>query len=133
MTEVHDAEMLAIAERLFSAVSAGDVDAVRAIYAPEAVVWHNNDGIQQSVEQNLAVLGWIAANVKGFRYEGSRCQPTPTGFVEQHIARGTAPNGTEFAFPACVVCTVASGRITRLDEYLDSAQIAVLVALPDAI
>ena len=126
MSETHDTAMLAIAARLFAAVTAGDVEAVRAIYAPEAVIWHNNDGIEQGVEQNLAVLGWIAGNVKDFRYEGARCQPTPSGFVEQHIARGTAPDGTEFAFPACVVCTVAGGRITRLDEYLDSAQVAAL-------
>jgi ketosteroid isomerase-like protein len=30
--------------------------------------------------------------------------------------------------PACVVCTVKNGRITRLDEYLDTAQLAPLSA-----
>jgi ketosteroid isomerase-like protein len=34
----------------------------------------------------------------------------------------------ELAVPACLVVRVHEGRITRLDEYLDSAQIAPLFA-----
>jgi ketosteroid isomerase-like protein len=30
--------------------------------------------------------------------------------------------------PACIVCTVTNGRITRLDEYLDSAHVAPLLS-----
>ena len=117
-------EMLAIARRLFAAVTAGDVDAVRELYAPDAVIWHNNDGVTQTVDENVRVLTWIAANVKGFGYDEQRCQPTPAGFVEQHVTRGVGPNGNAFAIPACVVCTVVDGRVTRLDEYLDSAHVA---------
>jgi ketosteroid isomerase-like protein len=117
-------EMLDVAGRLFAAVTAGDVGAVRALYAPNAVIWHNNDGREQTPEQNLRVLAWIAANVTNFRYEDGRCQPTATGFVEQHVTRGTGPSGAEFEIPACIVCTVVDGKITRLDEYLDSAQAA---------
>jgi ketosteroid isomerase-like protein len=116
--------MLDVARRLFTAVSAGDIDTVRALYAPDAEIWHNNDGATQSVDDNLRVLTWIAGNVKDFRYDDVRCQPTSTGFVEQHMTRGTGPGGSEFAIPACVVCTVVDGRITRLDEYLDSAHVA---------
>ena len=35
---------------------------------------------------------------------------------------GTSPSGARFAIPACIVCTVVDGLVTRLDEYLDSAQ-----------
>ncbi len=118
-------DALDLAKRLFAAITAGDVDAVRAMYAPDAVIWHNNDGATQTVDQNLATLSWIAANVKGFRYDDVRCQATGSGFVEQHVTRGMTPKGAEFAFPACIVATVADGRITRIDEYLDSAHLAV--------
>ena len=118
----HDADMLALRDRFFAAVTGGDIEAVRACYAPDAVGWHNTDGISQTIEQSLQILGWIAANVKDFRYEDVRYQPTPTGFVEQHLTCGTSPSGKAFAIPACIVCTVVDGRITRLDEYLDSAQ-----------
>ena len=119
---------LDLAKRLFAAITAGDVDAARAIYAPDAIIWHNNDGATQTVDQNLATLAWIAGNVKDFRYEDVRCEATDSGFVEQHITRGITPKGTEFAFPACIVGTIVDGRITRIDEYLDSAHLAVFAS-----
>jgi ketosteroid isomerase-like protein len=119
--------MLALANRLFSAVERGDIDAVRAIYAPDAVIWHNNDGAQQTVDENLRVLAWATSKIAGFRYEDVRRTATAAGFIEQHVLRGRAPNGEELHVPACIVCKVADGRITRLDEYFDSAQIALLV------
>ncbi len=125
-TDTHSDEMLAIAKRFFGAVSAGDIDAVRAMYAPDAKIWHNNDGQTQTVDQNLVVLGWIAANVKNFRYEDVRCEATAMGFVEQHVTCGVGLKGNEFRIPACIVCTVVDGKVTRVDEYLDSAHVAAI-------
>jgi ketosteroid isomerase-like protein len=119
---------LEICERLFAAVQAGDIETVRELYAPNAVIWHNDDMAEQAPDQNLRVLRWVARNVKDLRYEDIRRQETPTGFVQQHVLRGVAPNGTPLEIPACIVCAVEDGRITRLDEYLDSAQTAPLRA-----
>ncbi len=99
---------------------------MRAIYAPDARIWHNNDQVTQDVAQNLAVLGWVTKNIASLRYEEVRRHVTPSGFVQQHVLRGTAPNGKPLEVPACILCSVANGRITRLDEYLDSAQLEVL-------
>jgi ketosteroid isomerase-like protein len=117
---------LDLCDRLFSAIMRGDIEAVRGIYAPDAVIWHNDDKTAQAPEQNLRVLGWVTRNVKDLRYEEIRRHETPAGFVQQHVLRGIAPNGTPIEVPACIVCEVRDGRITRLDEYLDSAQTAVL-------
>ena len=118
---------MAVADRFFAAIQKRDLDGVRAIYAPDAVIWHNNDGASQSVAQNLVVLEWVVKNISGLRYEDVRRAPTPNGFVQQHVLRGTAPSGAAVEVAACIVCTVADGRITRLDEYLDSAAIAPLL------
>jgi len=123
---VNERETLELADRFFTAIPKGDLDTVRAIYAPDARIWHNNDQATQNVEQNLAVLAWVTKNIAGLRYEEIRRHATPSGFVQQHVLRGTAPNGKPLEVPACILCTVEDGRITRLDEYLDSAQIAVL-------
>lgn len=72
------------------------------------------------------MLGWVTKNIAGLRYEDVRRHATPSGFVQQHVLRGTAPSGAPLEVPACIVCAVANGRITRLDEYLDSAHVAVL-------
>lgn len=123
---MNEREILELADRFFRAIPKGDLETVRAIYAPDVQVWHNNDGATQNVEQNLAVLGWVTKNIAGLRYEEIRRQATPSGFVQQHVLRGTAPNGKPLEVHACILCTVVNGRITRLDEYLDSAQIEAL-------
>ncbi len=122
ITSTHEAEMLTLRDRFFGAITRGDIDAVRACYAEGAIIWHNTDGIEQPLQQNLLVLGWIIKNVKDFRYEQVRFQPTPIGFVEQHLTCGTAPSGEPFSIPACIVCTIVNGRVARVDEYLDGAQ-----------
>ena len=117
---------LELCDQLFSAITRGDIDAVRAIYAPDAVIWHNNDQVEETPARNLRVLGWVSKNIKDIRYEEMRRHETPTGFVQQHVLRGIAPNGTPLEIPACIVCEVKDGQITRLDEYLDSAHTAAL-------
>lgn len=119
---------LEIADRLFKSIMSADIEGVRSVYAPECVIWHNNDGSEQSVEQNLRVLGWVTQNIRELRYEEIRRQETPTGFVQQHVLRGIGPKGAPLAIAACIVCRVENGRITRLDEYLDSAHLAPLTA-----
>jgi ketosteroid isomerase-like protein len=118
---------LETADRLFKAIERGQVAEIREIYAPGAKIWHNNDGATQTVEQNLAVLGWVVTNISEIAYTEIRRQPTPTGFIQQHVMRGKLKSsGKEFSLPACIVCVVEGGRITRLDEYLDSAHTAAL-------
>ena len=118
-----------IATRLFAAIEAGDVEAVRAVYDPAAVVWHGNDGVEQTVAQNIRTLSWVIDNLADRRYEEVRRQPTPTGFVQQHVLRFTRGDGTRQEIPACLVvaCDLDAGTITRIDEYLDSAHLARLL------
>ena len=117
---------LELCDLFFAAISRGDIDAVRAIYAPDAVIWHNDEKAEQTPDRNLKVLGWVTRNIKDMRYEEVRRHETPTGFVEQHVLRVVAPNGAPLEIPACIVCEVREGRITHLDEYLDSPQTAAL-------
>jgi ketosteroid isomerase-like protein len=121
-------DALDIAERFFRAVESGDLDAVRAIYAPGAVIWHNHDRQEQTVEENLRVLRWVARNLPGRRYNVRRRVVIPGGFMQQHVLEAETAGGP-FTMPACVVCEVKDGRITRLEEYLDSAQAGHLRSL----
>jgi uncharacterized protein len=120
-------QSLEIADRLFKSIERGDIEGVRSVYAPDTKIWHNNDGQTQTPEENLRVLKWVIDNIDERAYTEARRQPTPTGFVQQHVLRGRIKsNGKQFALPACIVCTVEGGKITRLDEYLDSAHVAAL-------
>ena len=113
---------LALADRFFAAIEAGDIDTVSALYADDVVVWHNHDGVEQDRAANLRTLQWVVANIGRFRYEEVRRSATADGFVQQHVARGINRIGEHVEMPACIVVRVAGGRIVRLDEYLDAHQ-----------
>jgi ketosteroid isomerase-like protein len=120
-------DALELGDRLFEAICSGDLEGVRGVYAPQIKVWHNFDGAEQTLEANLRVLAWLLKNVAGLRYEHVRQQRTESGFVQQHVLRGTLPGGEPLEVAACLVCRVEGGRITRIDEYLDSAALAPLL------
>jgi ketosteroid isomerase-like protein len=115
-----------LASRFFQALERGDVATAGECYAPDATIWHNYDRAEQARDANLRVLRWVVDNVAGLRYEEVRLVVLDDGFVQQHVLRGTAPNGTPLEVPAMMRVTVADGRITRLEEYLDTAQVAAL-------
>ncbi len=115
-----------LARRLFAAIEAGDIETVREMYAPDARIWHNTDGVVQTPAENLRTPRWVVENVSDLRYTDLNCQPTATGFVQQHVLRATGPNGAAIELPACIVATVDDGHISRIDEYLDSAHAARL-------
>jgi len=117
----------ALATRFFTAIEAGDLPGVRACYADDAVIWHNTDGRAQDVTANLRVLGWLMANMADRRYEDVSRVVVADGFVQQHVLRGTAPGGEPFELPAMMRVWTADGRVTRLDEYFDSAHVTALI------
>ena len=114
-------EHLELAERLFKAIEAGDIDGVREIYAPDAEIWHNTDDGVQSRDENLRTLTWITTNLGDMAYTQVRRAATEDGFVQQHVLTLTNRAGQHVEVPACIVVRIADGRITRLDEYIDSA------------
>lgn len=128
MTSSFAGSPTAIAKRLFAAIEAGDIAAVEKLYAPAIVIWHNYDGVEQSLSENLRTLRWLTRNATDLRYEEIRLQETPRGFVQQHVLRATGPGGVRLEIPACMVGTVNDGQITRIDEYLDSAHVRRLMA-----
>jgi uncharacterized protein len=119
---------LALAERFIAALEAGDVETVRGLYAADAKLWHNNDEIEQTVDQNLRVLAWLIRALPERRYRIVRREILADGFLQQHVLEGVLADGQAFAMPACVVVQAKDGRITRLDEYLDPAAGAPLAA-----
>jgi ketosteroid isomerase-like protein len=121
-------DALEVAERFFRAIETGDVEAIKAIYAPNAIIWHNNDMIEQTVDENLRVLTWVTRNLRNRHYRVKRRVAIPGGFLQQHVLEAETSNGP-FSMPACIVVEVREGRITRLDEYLDSGQTAALTKL----
>jgi uncharacterized protein len=124
---IDEPALFALADRFMRAVENGDAEAIAACYAPDARIWHNNDGKEQGPVENLRVLRWVEERLKNRRYEITSRHAFPGGYVQQHILNGTLRDGTPFRMPACLVVTVDDGRIARLEEYLDSAHVKPLL------
>ncbi|MEY4255517.1 MAG: hypothetical protein RLZZ141_744 [Pseudomonadota bacterium] len=74
----------------------------------------------------MKVLGWFINNLPDRNYRVLRREALSDGFLQQHVLEATLPDGSLFKMSACVVVRVENGVITRLDEYLDSAEASVL-------
>ncbi|GAB89154.1 nuclear transport factor 2 family protein [Gordonia rhizosphera] len=116
-----------VADRFFAAIESGDTDALLALYAPDAVIWHNEDGTEQTVEQNLRVLRWLTRTVADLEYRDVRRIVHDGGFVQQHLLTGTLPDGEDLAIPAGLFVDVADDHIVRINEYVDSAHLRPLL------
>lgn len=120
--------ILALAARFVAAIETADIDVIKACYAEDARIWHNFDNVEQTVDENLRVLRWMVRVLGERKYNVLRRVAFPGGYLQQHVLTGKRVNGEAFAMPACLVVQVKDGRITRLEEYLDPAQAAVLTA-----
>uniref|UniRef100_UPI0037CAA29E nuclear transport factor 2 family protein n=1 Tax=Phenylobacterium sp. TaxID=1871053 RepID=UPI0037CAA29E len=87
--------------RYMAAVQAGDMDAVRACYAPDAKLWHNTDGIEQTVEENMKLLGWMVRRMPDRHYRILRREALSDGFVQQHVLEASLPDGALWTMDAC--------------------------------
>ena len=86
------------------------------------MIWHNDDLLEQPVEDNLKVLQGLHRALSGLRYDIVRRAATADGVLQQHVLRGRLPNGAEVELHAAMYLQVRDGHITRIEEYLDSAR-----------
>ena len=125
MTELSTDEMNRIGDRLVAAIQAGDTAAVREIYAVDARIWHNFDEREQAPDENLLTLADMHRRASNIRYTEIERFPSPGGFVQQHVLLADAKFGP-LRMPAIIRFWVQDGRITRLEEYLDTRQATVM-------
>jgi ketosteroid isomerase-like protein len=122
-----ESDIRALAKRFFDAVETGDIATLYECYAPDAKIWHNTDDAEQTRDDNAETLKRFVRLISNRVYGKRRLEVFPTGFVQQHELTGVRGDGAAVRLTACIVCAVENGRITRLDEYFDSAQVAKFV------
>ena len=116
-----------VARRFIDAITIGDADAARACYAPDAQIWHNFDGVTQTVEEHIALMDAMTKRVADRRYVVHRLEPIEGGYLQQHTLELVLPDGRELATEAVALVTVDDeGRIARIDEWLDPAPVLAM-------
>ncbi len=117
-----------IAKELFEQIEAKRVDGVAALYADDIVVWHNFSDATQTKAENLAVLDGLTKRAAQIRYDVTERVLLGDRVMQRHLLRCRVGSGEEIVIPACIFITARDGKITRIDEYLDTAQAAALRA-----
>ena len=117
-------DIAALAKRFFDGLEQGNIAILREVYAPNVKIWHNTDGLEQTLEDNEATLTGFIERIPKRQYANRRVHTFPGGFVQQHTLKGTRKDGKEVALDAVIICKVENGKVTRLDEYFDSAAVA---------
>lgn len=110
-----------VIDRMFAALSSGDLAAAAECFMPDARVWHSFDCVAHDLAGIMAEWEGLVANFAQRDFVDVRRQPTPDGFVQQHVMTGTTTSGARKAWPVCIVVRIEGGRIARLDEYIDRA------------
>lgn len=119
---------MAICMRFFDAVEAGDQPALAALIAPGAVIWHNYDDVAMPFAELLPALVALPGLVPGIRYVDRRYVGLPDGIFAQHRLKGLLPPDMVVDVPLAVRITLEDGKVSRMDEYIDAASIANIVA-----
>ena len=111
-----------VAERLFRAFEANDADTIAAVCEPDAQFRQNAGPVAKMVDI-VPGLARLHERIGYHKYVDVQRAIFPDGFVEEHRAVSTLPDGSPMDILACVVGRVGpSGKLVELHEYLDTAQ-----------
>lgn len=117
-----------VANRMFDAVQRGEIGALAALWSDDVTVWRQGGGRDRDKQRALKVIEWFVDATVDRRYEVLDRQLFDGGFVQQHNVHASAKNGTPLTFRACLLVKVDSdGLVTRIDEYLDPADLTLLM------
>src|SRR5262245_54106216 len=117
-----DAEIRELCNRFFDAYQDRRVDLLAEIYAPDCIVWHNVFGRETTGQQNLAALPASYEGQRRRTYNDRVINTFDDGFVIQYTLHGVQHSGHRGALWICIVGQCRDGKITRIDEYMDSSK-----------
>jgi ketosteroid isomerase-like protein len=117
-----DRELRELCHRFFDAIERRDVAAVAELYAPDFAFWTNLTGTESSRDQNLATLRDGYALLRRRTYDDRTIDTFETGFLVRFSVNVVQHNGRRASLSACIVAQCKDGRITHIDEYLDSSK-----------
>lgn len=120
-------DVAAITDRFLGAAERADTAAMRAIYTPDAVIWHNDGTPGQTVDENLAFLQMLFGGLRGLEYEVLRRHVTEDTVFQTHVLHVVLPDGATCDLDAAMVIAFQAGQISRIEEYLDMKSLDVLV------
>jgi ketosteroid isomerase-like protein len=117
-----DRELRDLCHRFLDALERGDVATVAQIYAPDFRLWANVTGAEITAAENLKILHDGAALHRRRTYDDRAINTFERGFVVQYSVNVVTHAGKRASLWACLIAQCKDGKITRIDEYLDSGK-----------
>ena len=117
-------EIRELCNRFFDAYQDRRVDVLAELYADDCIVWHNVFGRETTRDQNLEAYPNSYAGQRRRTYNDRIINTFDDGFVIQYSLNGVQHNGHRGSLWICIVGRVRDGKITRIDEYMDSGKFA---------
>jgi ketosteroid isomerase-like protein len=120
---VTEGEIRELCEAFFDAYENKRVDVLDRLYSDDCIIWHNVFGKDTTRDENLEAM----RNDRGQRrrtYDDRTINAFSDGFVIQYTLNGVMHDGHRGSMPIAIVGRVRDGRITRIDEYMDSSRFA---------
>lgn len=107
------------------------LDPGETLFAPGSITWHSFDEVEApTCPDTFEAVRAIRAVVPDFGMYEVRAQGSdgPVSWA-RYVLRGTLPGGGTFRAPAALAVHIdADGRVERIEEYVDTAQLAPLFA-----
>jgi ketosteroid isomerase-like protein len=106
-------------DRLYEALSVGDLPRARECLTVDARIRHCFEATEHTSDG--IYHGWqgFITNFVERAVTQVRRQPTPEGFVQQHLLTVRTADGRQRSWAICIVVRIENQRIARLDEYMD--------------
>jgi hypothetical protein len=121
-------DLAATTAELFSIFESQEFDGLERLLAPEAKMKQNGNP-EHGLDGLMAFVQGLKNDGVSVAYSDVRRSVGDGFVVEQHVVTLTRPDGKSASTDVCVVLRFdEQGRITRLDEYADSAVFAALSA-----
>lgn len=113
-----------------AAIETQQWDRLADFCTPGVTIWHNVDNAEKPFFPYLPFLQSVRAAASGWRYAETGYWESDDRFFRQSLLTATSRGGESILAATLIIGLVSDGRISRIDEYYNSADIAPLLADP---
>ena len=119
-----DGEIRELCTTFFDAYQDRRVDVLDRVLADDCIIWHNVFGRETTKADNLSRFHDSYAGQRRRTYDDRTINTFEDGFVIQYSLGGVMHTGHRSSMPICIVGRCKDGKITRIDEYMDTSKFA---------
>lgn len=121
-------DIVGVADRLFRAIEAHDMDTVAALMADDLAMWHSV-AAAMGRDGALRILQWFTHPAVTIRYEQLEEIVAGDRVVRRNTVHVAVEGHDPLELPSCIWLTVRDGQVHVIDEYTDGDIAEKLVAI----